>query len=212
MNIKTISFLLAMSVTVFAYASDKFTETMQKYISQVYAAQTIEEFQPVINSFERIAQAEPNRWEPLYYSAYGNLMMAVRQQEAAKKDQYLDLALAAVERAKKLQPAESEVIALEGFVHMIRVAVDPATRGQQYSGLAMQTFGKAVQLNPNNPRALALLAQMQYGMAQFFGASTAEACGTARKALQVFESDVPKHPLAPMWGKDMVQDFLQNCK
>lgn len=209
---KTVIFFLTMCIAVAAHPADKFTETMLKHISQVYAAQSAEEFQPVINAFDRIGQAEPTRWEPLYYSAYGNLMIAARQAEGPRKDQYLDLALVALEKAKKLQPAESEVIALEGFVYMLRVTVDPATRGQQYSGLAMQTFGKAAQLNPTNPRALALLAQMQYGVAQFFGASTAEACGTGKKALALFENAKPESPLAPMWGKEMVQGFLQNCK
>jgi hypothetical protein len=169
---------------------------MQKYIAQVYAAETPEQFQPVINAFDRIAQAEPAKWEPLYYSAFGNLMVAVRQQEAIRKDQYLDLALATIEKAKKLQPAESEIIALEGFAHMIRVTVDPATRGQQYSGLAMQTFGKA----------------MQFGTAQFFGASTVEACATGRKAVELFEAAKSENPLAPSWGKEMAQSFVASCK
>jgi hypothetical protein len=209
---KTIAFLWTLVISVSTFATDKFTENMQKYIAQVYAAETPEQFQPVINAFDRIAQAEPAKWEPLYYSAFGNLMVAVRQQEAIRKDQYLDLALATIEKAKKLQPAESEIIALEGFAHMIRVTVDPATRGQQYSGLAMQTFGKAIQLNPANPRALCLMAQMQFGTAQFFGASTVEACATGRKAVELFEAAKSENPLAPSWGKEMAQSFVASCK
>ncbi|NJM24623.1 MAG: hypothetical protein HC859_02925 [Bacteroidia bacterium] len=179
-----------------ATANDKYTETMQANIEKVYNAGSIEELQPVVNNFERIAVAEKTKWEPYYYASFGYTMMANREKDGSKKDGYLDQALNAVAKAKELAPTESEVIAMEGFVHMLRVTVDPAARGQQYSGMAMQAFGKAVSLNPENPRALAMLAQMQYGMAQFFGNSTADACATATQALVKFDSFASENVLA----------------
>jgi tetratricopeptide (TPR) repeat protein len=178
----------------------------------VYNAETIEELQPAINALDRIASAEKTKWEPYYYSAFGSLMMATRTAEPAKKDAYLDAAMAAIENGKKINANESELIALEGFVYMIRVTVDPATRGQQYSSLAFQTYNKALNMNPENPRALSLLAQMQLGTARFFGASTEEACGTAKKALEKFDTFKSENPLAPMWGKGTTQGVLKNCK
>ena len=86
---------------------------------------------------------------------------------------------------------------------MMRVTVDPATRGPQYSGLAMQTFGKASAINPENPRALALMAQMQYGTAKFFGSPTTEACSTLNAALEKFDSYKSENPLSPQWGREM---------
>jgi cytochrome c-type biogenesis protein CcmH/NrfG len=140
-------------------------------------------------------------------------MMATRENEGSKKDAYLDQALVAIEKGKGIAPNESELVALEGFVHMIRVTVDPASRGQQYSGLAMQTFGKALGMNPNNPRAMSLLAQMQFGTAQFFKQQPTEACATASKALGLFDSATKsENPLAPQWGKEMTVGLIQNCK
>jgi hypothetical protein len=138
--------------------------------------------------------------------------MATREKEGLVKDKYLDLALRSNEKAKALLPNESEIIALEGFIHMIRVTVDPASRGQQYSGLAFQSFGKAVSLNPENPRALALLAQMQFGTAQFFGSSTTEACGTNSKALEKFDTFKSDNALAPKWGRGMAEDLKKGCQ
>lgn len=210
---KTIVLIFLMVMTTAAHANDeKYFEQMGKQIQIVYRAQTTEELQGAVNALERIASAEKTKWEPHYYSAFGYLMMATREKEGSKKDKYLDQALAAIERGKTLVPQESELVALEGFVHMIRVTVDPATRGAQYSGLAMQTFGKAVSLNPNNPRALALMAQMQFGTAQFFGSSTAEACGVARKALDQFNTYKSDNRLAPVWGKEMNEELLKSCQ
>jgi hypothetical protein len=139
-------------------------------------------------------------------------MMANQEKDGAKKDQYLDLALAAIEKAKAIKADESETLALEGFVYMIRITVDPGARGQQFAGLAMQTYGKAIGLNPENPRALVLLARMQYGTAQFFGSSTAEACENANKAIEKFESYKSDNSLAPQWGKLMAEELSKLCK
>lgn len=203
--------LLVFAASKFALANDQYTEVMQKNIEAVYKAQTPQEIQNIVNTFERIGEAEKTKWEPYYYASYGYLMIALREKEPAKVDGYLDLALKASAKASALNPTESEVTALEGFVHMIRVTVDPASRGQQYSGLAFQSFGKAVALNPENPRALALLAQMQYGTAQFFGASTKEACETLAKSLDKFTTYKSGNPLAPQWGREMAEEMKTKC-
>lgn len=213
-NLNIIPLLLALLVftVVKSFAADKYTESMQKNIDSVYSSKSIAAIQRAVNSLERIGDAEKTKWEPFYYASFGYVMMATREKDAGIKDSYLDLALKANEKAKALQPGESEVIALEGFIHMIRVTVDPVSRGPQYSSLAFQAFGKAVGMNPENPRALALLAQMQYGTAQFFGSSTAEACGTNTKALEKFDSFKSSNALAPKWGRGMAEEMKGQCK
>jgi tetratricopeptide (TPR) repeat protein len=191
---------------------DKYVSAMQKNIEAVYTATTIPDLQTAVNVFERIAEAEKTKWEPFYYASFGYVMMANREQDGAKKDTYLDLALARIEKAAALQPNDAEIVALEGFVHMIRVTVDPASRGQQYSGMAFQSFSKAVALNPENPRALSLLAQMQYGTAQFFKAPTTEACATLQRALEQFETYTTDSVLAPQWGKGMAERLKEKCQ
>jgi hypothetical protein len=211
---KTINILLLMIISVTSWGNDeKYFAQMGKQVQAMYTAKTIDEFQAAVNAFNRIAGAEKSKWEPYYYSAYGNVMMAIQENDGTKKDSFLDLALVSVERGKELAPIESELVALEGFVHMIRLTVDPATRGQKYSTLAMQAFSKAVGMDATNPRALYLLAQMQLGTAQFFNQPATEACETARKAATAFDSTAAsENPLAPRWGKEMNLQFLQNCK
>ncbi len=206
-------FLLALSLLAYkAAANDRYTESMQKNIQTVYTAKTSDELQSAVNAFERIGEAEKSKWEPFYYASFGYVMMATREKEAQKKDAYLDLAIKAIEKANTINPGESEIVALEGFVHMIRVTVNPASRGQQYSGMAMQSFGKAVAINPDNPRALSLMAQMQYGTAQFFGSPTTEACSTLQKALEKFDNYSSENPLAPQWGRNMAEGMKEKCK
>lgn len=195
-----------------AFATDKYTEVMLKNIEAVYKAQSVEELQSLANTFHRIGEAEKGKWEPYYYEAFGYLMMTTREKEGSKKDAYLDLALKSVETAKGIQPNESELVALEGFVHMLRVTVDPASRGHMYSGMAFESFHRALGMNPENPRALNLLAQMEFGTAQFFGSPSTEACATLNKALEKFETYKVENPLAPQWGKSMTESLKAKCQ
>lgn len=210
MKTKATILLLLMALTVRA-GDDAFLQAMGKQIGAVYTAQTVDELQGVVNAFDRIGQAEQGRWEPLYYGAFGYLMMATREKEGQKKDGYLDQALERVNRGLGISKDNSELLALEGFVHMLRVSVDPASRGQRFSAMSMKAFNKAIKADPNNPRALSLMAQMQYGTAQFFGSSTSEPCGMAKKALSLFDAVKNDDALAPRWGKEMTESMVKKC-
>jgi len=210
---KTIILFLAMAMTIGSKANDaKYVEAMSKGIEAVYKAQSIEELQNAVNVFDRIANAEKTKWEPFYYSAFGYVMMANLEKESTKKDNYLDLATASIGKAKAIKENESEIITMEGFIHMIRLTVDPATRGPMYSTLAMQSFNKALESNSENPRALSLLAQLQFGTAKFFGTPPTQACETVAKSLQKYETFKPESSIAPNWGKQMTEGLKQNCQ
>jgi hypothetical protein len=205
-------FLIAiLTLPVVLFGADKYTEQMTRNISAIYNAKSPAEFQEAINTFERIGGAEKTKWEPFYYASFGYVLLATAA-EPSRKDALLDQAKSALDKAAAIRPDDSEIFALEGFITMIRLTVDPATRGPQYSMMAMQSFGRAVSLNPNNPRALALMAQMQLGTAQFFKQEPTEACSTARKALELFTTTTPTDPLAPAWGKSMTEEIVVNCK
>lgn len=193
-------------------ANEKYEQAMQTNIQGIYQAQTTEALQQSVNAFERIGTAEKSKWEPFYYASFGYIMMATKEQEGAKKDAWLDKATEMLKKASDINSKESEIVALEGFIYMIRVTVDPASRGQQYSGLAMQTFGEALSLSPENPRAMSLLAQMEFGTAQFFKSSTATACETALKAVDKFDTYKSDNVLAPSWGKEFALRLVKQCE
>lgn len=204
---KTLALLIS-----FLVFDDKYTDQMIKNIEIVYKASTPEELQKAVNALERIGGAEKTKWEPYYYASFGYLMMAVKEADPGKKDGLLDLAKADLDKAAAIRKDESEIVALEGFIYMLRIGVDPTTRGQQYSTLAGQSYGKALGINPQNPRALALMAQLQFGTAQFFNQAPTEACETANKALEAFGAASQGITIAPSWGREMTEGLLKGCK
>ena len=204
-----VALMLSMSHAVL---TNDYVEAMQKCIDAIYRATHQAQLQDAVNKLERISAAEKDKWEPQYYVAFGYIMMTNLENDGAKKDQFLDKALSAIGKAKSVAARESEIIALEGFVHMLRVSVDPESRGPEYSPKAIRAFTFASELDPGNPRALVLSARMQFGTAQFFGTSTATACALVEQSLEKFNTNKPKGPLAPAWGRAMAESLRQQCK
>lgn len=210
---KTLALLISslfISIASFADVS-KYEQTMLEQIDKLYKVKSAADYQPIINTFDRIAAKESDKWEPLYYAGYAYSMMAVRSADPKDKDKYLDLGLEKVKQGQQLAQQESELVTLEGFIHMIRLSIDPASRGQQYSGLSMGSFGKALAMDPENPRASYLMAQMKIGTAKFFGSDTAEACGEIKAAINKFDTYKSDNVLSPQWGKGQAMGSAEQC-
>lgn len=197
-----------------AAASDPAYEAaMKKQISEMRTIQSATQSREVSNGFVRIAEAMPQEWLPIYYAAYVQATAAFRFE--VDKDQYFDQALEWVKKAEKISPNNSEITALHGFILMGKVSVDPTSRGQSLSPQVMQLFGKAIGLDRENPRATTLMAQMELGMAQFFGSGPEKACGMARVGLDLFakeETKLTENYLLPIWGKDQAARVAEQCK
>jgi hypothetical protein len=210
-----VSILLAL-VSLWADASDEaYIKAMQQRIHQLYQAQTIAELQDAANSFTRIADLNPDEWLPPYYIAVAYAQMGFRSAENVQvRDRYFSMAKANIEEAAALSPDNSEVVAMMGFVTMGELSLDPGSRGQHLSPLAMQTLGKAIELDPKNPRALVMMAQMELGAAQFFGQGPEKACNWLNRSLEAFAQEAngtTAGDIQPRWGSVMAEQMKAHC-
>jgi tetratricopeptide (TPR) repeat protein len=209
--LSTLVLAFAFILTASAY-DPAYEHAMKKQIAAMKTIQTAEESQAVSNGFIRIAEAKSEEWLPLYYAAYLQTVAAFRFE--VNKDQYFDQAMELVNKADKIAPNNSEITALKGYVIMGKLSVDPMSRGQEMSPLALQTFGKAIALDKENPRATTLMAQMELGMSQFFGSGPEKACGLARVGLELYakeESKIDENYLLPTWGKREADQIASQC-
>lgn len=209
-------FILLALVSLLANASnDAYRKAMEKSIHQLYQAKTIAELKDAANSFTRIADLNPDEWLPAYYVAVAYAQMGFRSEESVQvKDSYFSMAKANIEEAATLSPDNSEVVAMMGFITMGELSLDPGSRGQHLSPLAMQTLGKAVELNPQNPRALVMMAQMELGTAQFFGQEPEKACNWLNRSLEAFAqeaNELDKSVIEPLWGAAMAELMKGAC-
>lgn len=209
--ILTLAVLISFVAASFS-ATNPYEKAMKAQLQLLDSAETIDEYQAIANSFERIAQKESAEWLPLYYAAYSYLNMGFdKALTLAEKDTYFNKAEELLKKAEVISANNSEITALQGYAVMAKLAADPAGRGQSLSPVAMQLFGKAIQQNNENPRALFLMAQMEYGMAQFFGSGTEKACGMAQQSVALYEKDIVEG-ITPQWGADMAKEMTNRCK
>jgi len=204
--------LLVFILSVHLSFANKYESAMGSAIEKLYAANDQETYVTAATTFERIGDAEKDQWLPYYYAGLGYIWSSHTINDGNKIDEYLDQAQSLVDKAEKLSPNNDEIVTLQGYIYMMKVVVDPPTRGPEYSGLAMQEFGRAVGMNADNPRALLLLGRMKMGTDQFFGNDLSESCGMISKASQMFDDQKTKSKLDPVWGKEMAEMFVNECK
>jgi tetratricopeptide (TPR) repeat protein len=209
---------LTLLVAVFANAkNDAYEKAMLKEIKTMGQAGPVEEMQKSANAFARIADMNEGQWLPDYYAALAYANMGFRSQGSLEeKDGYYSQAKKHIEKANVISPNNSEIVAVQGYITMGELAADSNSRGQSLSGVAMQTFGKAIELNRQNPRAIILMAQMEYGMAQFFGQGPEKACGLVDASLGLFAKEAAEAKegnLNPTWGKRLAEEMKErSCK
>ncbi|MGB3618621.1 MAG: hypothetical protein WBA12_10910, partial [Catalinimonas sp.] len=147
-----------------------------------------------------------------YYVAYGYLQQSFAAGAVGQKDQHLNQALTWLDEVDRRHPQpHAEVLALRGYVQMMHVAVDPAARGAEGTPVTMRTLQKAVAVDPENPRAHLLLGQMMWGVAQFFGQGTGDACAEIDRAQALFAATAQTDDIAPHWGRGHAAQLAARC-
>lgn len=204
--------LLILFLSVNYAHANKYESAMSSAIDKLYAANGLEAYISAASTFERIGEAENDRWLPYYYASLGYIWTSHTTKDADTKDEYLDKAQALIDKAEKISPNNDEIVTVQGYIYMMKIVVDPPSRGPEYSGIAMQKFGTAIGMNIENPRALLLLGRMQMGSDQFFGNDLTESCGMIMKASQMFDNYETKSKLDPSWGKEMAEIFVKECQ
>lgn len=207
--------ILAVSISVSAQDSP-YQKAMKKEIAALLSADSLPQLQRSANAFARIAELNPAEWQPTYYQALAYTFQSFNKALTIdKKDEALARADELIKKADAISANNPEIITGQAFVTIARLSADPAGRGQSLSGLAMQTLGKSMALDNKNPRTLILMAQMEYGMAQFFGSGTDKACGLAKQSLAIFNSqneEALKAAILPTWGKNQAESLAGKCK
>ena len=190
-----------------------YANAMKSGLAQLQQAKTAEELTATMNTFSRISDAMPNEWLPAYYKNLARLNSLGHAAPGKEKDKQLEEVLASLDQLLKQQPNNSELLTLKGYQHLLYMSSDPASRGQQWSAKTIQVLQQAIDANPKNPRALLLMGQMQYGMAQFMKSSTEGACRLFSKASALYaEADTEAEPFSPSWGAETAQQMQQRCE
>jgi ribosomal protein S18 acetylase RimI-like enzyme len=194
-------------------AQSPYEKGMKAALEQLFSADGGKEnWQNAANKLERIANVEKDKWQPHYYAALAYAWMATKEETLTLQDEKMNRARKFVETGLEVSPDNVELITMQGYADMLSIAFDPATRGQTLSTRVFQTFGKAIQMDPANPRARLFMAQMQDGTESFFGQGHEGSCQTLTKAVENYALQKDNGDFSPTWGQGAAEHMLKNCQ
>ncbi len=206
---KTIITLLLVAITSTAFSS-KYEEVMKTNIEKMYQLTSASELQALGNQFERIGNAEADKWLPDYYAAYCFVRSTFfGEMDKDTKNAQLDKAQELIDGLMKTNSNESELYALQALLYQLRIT-DMAS-GAKYSMKAGEAISKAEKLNPENPRVYYLRGSNTFHSPKFIGGGPEKARPDLEKAAQMFESQKPSDPLMPTWGDVHNSQLLEQC-
>ena len=199
-------------VGLFTQAQSKYETEMTKAFTSLGEAKTSDEMEKVAQHFDRIAKVEKENWIPSYYAMFVRSINAFSMEKnaAIKQADNLEGLFSGMEEMKDVD--KSELLTLRGLYRTVKVAKAPNTYAMSLSGAIIKDYEDALKINPNNARAMYLMAQYNMGGAEFWGTDPKEYCPQIEKAksLLVAESD---ETFKPHWGEDQVDEILNTtCK
>ena len=210
---KTSLFFAAIFLAVFVWGqNEKYQEKMGEALGQFAFCTSADDFQKLANQFDVIAKVQTGEWLPLYYQAHCYIMIGFMDQlETGLRDNYLELAHEAIKKMETLAPEEAEVYVMRAFYHTGYLVVDPPQRAMGSTPMIHAAIGRALELDPGNPRAIFLRISNEMGTAAYFGSDTAPYCEEAGRLLESWDAYQVKSPIHPTWGKAETEGIVKSC-
>lgn len=204
-TIITITFLFITSLT---QAQTNFEKGMIKAFELWQTDKTDE----AENMFERIAKAEPKEWLPNYYITQINSLKSWSEKDITVLKAQLDKAQEHLDVAMIKSENNAELLIMQAQVYTNWVVYDGMTYGMKYGAKITELYTKAIELEPQNPRATFCKADWEMNSAKYFGTDTAPYCKQIEASLELFDTFKPESKLHPNWGKERAEQVSKSCK
>jgi tetratricopeptide (TPR) repeat protein len=154
----------------------------------------------------------PNEWLPKYYLALSEVVSVLEKENNNESSKMLDEAKSLINKLENQDPKNVEILNLKALYLTAEIVQDPLTNGGIYYPDVLETYQKALRLNPNNPRSVLGLAEFNINAANYIGTDITQDCKNVKKSLALFTNEKPKKN-EPKWGKERAEELLKNqCK
>ena len=199
-KIAGLTFLILITLVSFSQYNSEYITIMVKQKKALRMSTTVPDLQVLANNFERISNAESDKWHPLYYASFCYVNMSFLSKDVEKMDEYLDKAQEFINKAFEIYPEESELFVLQGLLYQGRMQVNPSERVQENIVLAGEALNKARSFNPENPRVYYMIGLNLLYSPQSIGGGPEAACPFFQTAIEKYADNIPEHVLSPTWG------------
>lgn len=164
------------------------------------------------NKLALIAKKWDNEWSAHYYVALSKITLSYFEQDAAKRDAYLDEAEKEKDDAVTILKKENdETYVLAAMIANARIGVDPMNRWQKYGQVYQQNLESAKEANPDNPRMYYVKGTSTFFTPKQFGGGKKAALPYFEKAKNLYPKETGKDITQPHWGLDKTEYFISEC-
>ena len=201
-------------LTVFAAMPQDTTyyPVLRQGINKTSQGYNSENFLELANLCERISLVKTEEWLPYYYGAYAYINMSFLEKTAGKKDEYCIKAKILIEKAKALNPQDSEIDVLQALLCYALMEITPMVNGPVYLPRSKKALEAAKAKNPGNPRIYYLEGKSAMYMPAFMGGGKEAAIPLFEKALELFNKFTHASDVHPSWGRSDTANLLEECK
>ena len=165
-------------------------------------------YQELFVQFEQLYTVNKTNWLIPYYAGMTRSIMCLLKM--GDKDALANDALLWVGRAKSIM-ANDEVYCAESLAYTAKMSVNPLLRWLTYEGKIKKSLSLAKKLNPNNPRAYVLEANIQQKIPYIFGGGCNSVKPLIEKAELCFNTQTKSNSLQPSWGFQSLVQLKKAC-
>ncbi len=198
------------------FAQD-YKETLGKTLQDFFEQKTQPEKINQSNRLGLIAKKFDTEWSGAYYAALSKILLNYDENDAQKKDAYLDEAEDFLADATRLadknnSKQQSEIYALTAMLANARIGVNPQKRWQKYGKIFEENLEKAKEKNPENPRIYFLKGTSIFYTPKMFGGGKKKSLEYFERAATFFDKEQEEDIEQPFWGKEVNEEYVKMAK
>ena len=200
-------FVLLLQLSLQAQSSNQ-NKVLESAVMQFNQTNNPSSYTKLYLQFEQLYSVDKTNWLIPYYAGMTKSLMCLLKM--GDRDALANDALLWIARAKSIV-VNDEIYCAESLAYTAKMSVNPTLRWFTYESKIKNTLSLAKKLNPNNPRAYILEANIQHKLPFIFGGGCKSAKPLIQKAELCFNTQIKANSIEPTWGIQSLVKLKKAC-
>jgi len=200
-------FILLLQLPLQAQVTNQ-TKALESAVIQFNQTNNPSSYTQLYLQFEKLYSVDKTNWLIPYYAGMTKSLMCLLKM--GDRDALANDALIWLAKAKSIE-VNDEIYCAESLAYTAKMSVNPALRWFTYEGKIKNSLSLAKKLNPNNPRAYILEANIQQKLPFIFGGGCKSAKPLIQKAELFFSTQTKANSIEPSWGIQSLVKLKKAC-
>ena len=184
------------------------TKALESAVIQFNQTNNPSSYTQLYLQFEKLYSVDKTNWLIPYYAGMTKSLMCLLKM--GDRDALANDALIWLAKAKSIE-VNDEIYCAESLAYTAKMSVNPTLRWFTYEGKIKNSLSLAKKLNPNNPRAYILEANIQQKLPFIFGGGCKSAKPLIQKAELFFSTQTKTNSIEPSWGIQSLVKLKKAC-